>query len=211
VKKPKPYLIGITGGSGSGKTSFIKALRDRFTPQDLCIISQDDFYRPRNDQARDAEGVINFDLPSSLDLKNFSDSVNGLIQGKSITRIEYTFNNKKKKPGKIVFQPAPVIIIEGLFVFHIPQLKSKLDLKIYIEAKENLKVIRRIKRDQIERNYPLDDVLYRYEKHVLPAFERFILPHKDDVDLIINNNTTFIPALNMLSGFINQLILKPDK
>lgn len=211
MKKPKPFLIGITGGSGSGKTSFIKALRDRFSIAELCIISQDDFYRPRDDQDKDAEGVINFDLPTSLDLKKFSSSVKSLTEGKTITLQEYTFNNKSKKPGMITFHPAPVIIIEGLFVFHIPQVKSKLDLKIYIEAKENLKVIRRIKRDQLERNYPLEDVLYRYEKHVLPAFERFIFPHKDDVDLIINNNKTFTPALNMLCGYINQLILKPGK
>ena len=106
----------------------------------------------------------------------------------------------------ITFVPAPVIIIEGLFIFHIPSVKSMLDLKIYIEAKENLKVIRRIRRDQIERNYPLDDVLYRYEKHVLPAFERFILPHKDDVDLVINNNQSFKPAMRVLKGYIDQII-----
>jgi uridine kinase len=85
-------------------------------------------------------------------------------------------------------------------------IRKMLDLKIYIEAKENLKVIRRIKRDQIERNYPLEDVLYRYEKHVLPAFERYILPHKDEVDIIVNNNDSFKPALAMISGYIDHLL-----
>ena len=206
--KTRPVLIGITGGSGSGKTTFIRELRSLYAPEEVCIISQDDFYHPRQEQKKDREGVINFDLPSSVDLKKFAESIRALIKGKTITLQEYNFNNQAKYPRTLRFLPAPVIVVEGLFIFHIPALKSMLDLKIYIEAKENLKVIRRIKRDQVERNYPLDDVLYRYEKHVLPAFERFILPHKDDVDLIINNNTSFSPALKVLQGYINQTIHK---
>lgn len=209
--KKRPVLIGITGGSGSGKTTFIKELRSLYTPEEVCIISQDDFYHPRQEQKKDREGVINFDLPSSVDLKKFAESIRSLIKGRAIALQEYNFNNKAQKPRTLHFLPAPVIVVEGLFIFHIPALKSMLDLKIYIEAKENLKVIRRIKRDQVERNYPLDDVLYRYEKHVLPAFERFILPHKDDVDLIINNNTSFSPALKVLQGYINQTIQKNPK
>jgi uridine kinase len=209
--KNKAVLIGITGGSGSGKTTFIKELRSMYSPEQVCIISQDDFYHPRETQKKDKQGVINFDLPTSVDLKKFATSVRSLMRGQSITLNEYTFNNKLRKPRTFTFVPAPVIIIEGLFIFHIPAIKSLLDLKIYIEAKENLKVIRRIRRDQIERNYPLDDVLYRYEKHVLPAFERFILPHKDDVDLVINNNQSFKPAMRVIKGFIDQIInqIKP--
>jgi uridine kinase len=204
--KNKAVLIGITGGSGSGKTTFIKELRSMYNPEQVCIISQDDFYHPRETQKKDKQGVINFDLPTSVDLKKFARSIRSLMRGQSIALKEYTFNNKLHKPKMITFVPAPVIIIEGLFIFHIPAIKSLLDLKIYIEAKENLKVIRRIRRDQIERNYPLDDVLYRYEKHVLPAFERFILPHKDEVDLVINNNQSFKPAMRVLKGFIDQII-----
>jgi len=208
--KNKAVLIGITGGSGSGKTTFIKELRAMYSPEQVCIISQDDFYHPRETQKKDKQGVINFDLPTSVDLKKFAESIRSLMRGQGISLKEYTFNNKFRKPKMITFVPAPVIIIEGLFIFHIPALKSMLDLKIYIEAKENLKVIRRIRRDQIERNYPLDDVLYRYEKHVLPAFERFILPHKDDVDLIINNNQSFKPAMRVLKGYIDQIIQKTN-
>ena len=169
-----------------------------YSPEQVCIISQDDFYHPRETQKKDKQGDINFDLPSSVDLKKFAESIRLLMRGQSISLKEYTFNNKLHKPKMITFVPAPVIIIEGLFIFHIPSVKSMLDLKIYIEAKENLKVIRRIRRDQIERNYPLDDVL--------PAFERFILPHKDDVDLVINNNQSFKPAMRVLKGYIDQII-----
>ena len=150
--------------------------------------------------------MVNFDLPTSLDLKKFANSVKDLTLGHTINLEEYTFNNKKIKPKILTFYSAPIIIVEGLFVFSVPMIRKMLDLKIYIEAKENLKVIRRIKRDQIERNYPLEDVLYRYEKHVLPAFERYILPHKDEVDIIVNNNDSFKPALAMISGYIDHLL-----
>ena len=206
MKKRRPFLIGITGGSCSGKTSFIKELRSKYNNQQVCIISQDDFYHPRQHQKKDEQGVVNFDLPTSLDLKKFANSVKDLTLGHTINLEEYTFNNKKIKPKILTFYSAPIIIVEGLFVFSVPMIRKMLDLKIYIEAKENLKVIRRIKRDQIERNYPLEDVLYRYEKHVLPAFERYILPHKDEVDIIVNNNDSFKPALAMISGYIDHLL-----
>ena len=82
-----------------------------------------------------------------------------------------------------------------------------MDLKVFLHAKENLKVIRRIKRDRVERNYPLDDVLYRYENHVLPTFEKYILPYKEDADLVINNNTAFAGGLAVLEGFIKSRLM----
>ena len=208
VKKKRPFLIGVTGGSGSGKTSFIHALRNRYTTDEVCIISQDDFYRPLHEQTNDDKGIVNYDLPEAIDLKKFTATIKRLIKGQDVTMQEYTFNNKFKKPKQLTFIAAPVIVVEGLFVYHHPTLKSLLDLKIYIEAKENLKVIRRIRRDQIERNLPLDMVLYQYENHVLPAFENFILPHKDEVDIIINNNKSFDPSLHLMTGFIDHQLHK---
>ena len=98
MKKRRPFLIGITGGSGSGKTSFIKELRSKYNNQQVCIISQDDFYHPRQHQKKDEQGVVNFDLPTSLDLKKFANSVKDLTLGHTINLEEYTFNNKKIKP-----------------------------------------------------------------------------------------------------------------
>ncbi|MBR9921725.1 MAG: uridine kinase [Bacteroidetes bacterium] len=196
------YLIGITGGSGSGKTSLIRDLHERFGKSDLCIVSQDDYYRPREEQILDPKGIRNFDLPGSIDHQAFLKDIKRLLKGETITRQEYTFNNEKAKPGVVTFEPAPVIILEGLFVFYLEDICDLLNLKIFVHAKENLKVIRRIKRDQIERNYPLEDVLYRYEQHVLPTFEQYILPFREDADIVINNNHSYNAALEMLSGFI---------
>jgi uridine kinase len=200
----RPFLIGITGGSGSGKTSFIRAIRKAFSLEELCIVSQDDFYRPREEQQTDPSGVKNFDLPRSIDKKAFLKDIHALIEGEVVTRTEYTFNNEKATPAVLTFHPAPVIIVEGIFVFHFKKIRKLLDLKVFLHAKENLKVIRRIKRDQVERNYPIEDVLYRYEHHVLPTFERYIQPYMDEADLIINNNKNFELGLEVVSSFIRQ-------
>ncbi len=200
----EPYIIGITGGSGSGKTSFIKAIRAAFSTEELCVVSQDDYYFPREKQEQDAEGIHNFDLPTSIDLPAFIADVKSLIAGKVVERQEYTFNNKNAVPKLLHFYPAPVIIVEGLFIFHSQEMKDLMHLKVFFHAKENLKVIRRIKRDKIERNYPLDDVLYRYQKHVLPAFEQYIEPYREEADLVINNNAHFNNGLDVLKGFIQS-------
>ncbi len=198
------YIIGITGGSGSGKTTFIQQLKEKFTPEQLCIVSQDDYYKSREEQVTDGEGVKNFDLPESIDSTSFFNDLKLLIKGQEITREEYTFNNELATPKLLTFKPAPIIIVEGIFVFHFKEIFNLFNLKIFLDAKENLKVIRRIKRDRVERNYPLDDVLYRYENHVLPTFERYILPYKHKADIIINNNTNFDKGLNVVVGFIND-------
>lgn len=200
----KPFIIGITGGSGSGKTTFIKELKQRFTKEELCVVSQDDYYRPRNEQYTDHNGIKNFDLPASIDKRAFAKDLKKLIAGEVVTRQEYVFNNELATPRTLTFRPAPIIIVEGIFVFHFKKIRRLLDLKVFLHAKENLKVIRRIKRDQVERNYPIEDVLYRYEHHVLPTFEKYIQPYLDDADLVVNNNAHFQMGLEVIYGFIQQ-------
>ncbi|MEL6636799.1 MAG: uridine kinase [Bacteroidota bacterium] len=200
----KPLLIGITGGSGSGKTSFIQALRTAFSLEALCVISQDDYYRPREEQAVDERGVENFDRPQAIDKKAFVADIQKLIRGEGFKRPEYTFNNLTATPAMLHFEPAPIIIVEGLFIFHYKKVRPLLDLKIFLHAKENLKVIRRIKRDRIKRNYPLEDVLYRYEHHVLPAFEKYIQPYAEEADLVVNNNRSFEWGLRVVRGYLRN-------
>lgn len=200
----KPLIIGITGGSGSGKTSFIRQLSQHFPAEQICIISQDDYYQPREMQAKDDQGIYNFDLPKAIDKKAFLKDVEKLIAGEVVTKKEYTFNNEKANPKMLTFKPAPLIIVEGLFVLHFKKIKKLLDLKIFVSAKDNIKVIRRIRRDQVERNYPVEDVLYRYEHHVLPAFEKFVEPYMHDADIVVNNNRSFNMGLQVVCGFLRQ-------
>ena len=206
-----PLVIGITGGSGSGKTSFINRLREKFTEEEICLISQDDYYFPREQQKKDEAGIINFDRPKSIDKEAFKNDIVALINGETIQRPEYTFNNEKVTPKMLTFKPAPILLVEGLFVFHFGKIRNLMDLKVFLHAKENLKVIRRIKRDRIARNYPLDDVLYRYQHHVLPAFEKYINPYIEDADVVINNNDNFEMGLKVMNGYLRHHLSKKSK
>jgi len=200
------FIIGVSGGSGSGKTSFIQNLKDHFQANEVCFVSQDDYYKPKEFQVADQAGIANFDLPQAVFRDDLVRDLSLLRSGKYVQREEYTFNNKLANPKYLHFEPAPVLIVEGLFIYHFEEIRQMLNLSLFIQAKENLKVIRRIRRDQTERNYPVDDVLYRYENHVMPAYEKYVLPYVDEVDIVINNNRHFNQALRVVRGFISDYL-----
>ena len=195
---PAPYTIGITGGSGSGKTYFIKALSEHFKPDEVCLISQDHYYKPRDTQQTDERGVKNFDLPESIERGQLLEDILKLKKGESLFKKEYAFNTPNVKLNTLEFKPAPILIVEGLFVQYFEEIEQELDLKIFIEAKDYLKLSRRIRRDNEERGYDLDDVLYRYHHHVMPVYESLIEPLKHKADFIIPNNQHFEQALDIL-------------
>lgn len=194
----KPYTIGITGGSGSGKTFFLKKLSEQFSDEEICLISQDNYYHPRERQQEDERGVKNFDLPEAIDHEQFHQDILQLKNGEVLRKTEYTFNNPGATPQTLVFKPAPVLIIEGLFIQYFPEIEQELDLKVFIEAKDHVKLSRRIRRDSEERGYDLDDVLYRYHYHVMPVYESLIEPLKHNADIVIPNNSHFHRALEVL-------------
>jgi uridine kinase len=195
---PAPYTIGITGGSGSGKTYFIKALSGHFQSDEVCLISQDHYYKPRDTQQKDEKGVTNFDLPDAIERSQFHEDILKLKRGESIFKKEYAFNAPNVKLETLEFRPAPILIVEGLFVQYFQEIEQELDLKIFIEAKDYLKLSRRIRRDNEERGYDLDDVLYRYHHHVMPVYESLIEPLKHNADFIVPNNQHFERALDVL-------------
>ncbi len=198
------YIIGIAGGSGSGKTSFVNALKKQISNNVLCFISLDDYYLPREEQHTDANGIKNFDLPSSIRYKELLEDIETLRRGDVVTKRKYTFNNASAHTESIELNPSPVIIIEGLFIYHYEELKEYFDLKIFIDARDELKLIRRINRDEKERNYPYEDVVYRYEHHVMPSYRDYIGKYKDEADLVINNNQSFDKGLKVVSAFLSH-------
>lgn len=205
----QPYIVGITGGSASGKTLLLSELKKAFDEKDLCVVSQDNYYRPREEQPRDEEGIKNFDTPESIDHVAFANDVAMLKRGETVTRQEYTFNNPDKTPAMLTFAPAPIIVVEGIFVFYLKEVVEQLDLKVFVDAKDFLMLKRRIIRDATERGYDLEDVLYRFDKHVMPTYRKYIKPSKMDADIIIpNNNNSFKNGLGVLTGYLKGKIEK---
>lgn len=202
----KPFTVGITGGSGSGKTYFLQGLSSHFSSDELCLISQDNYYKDREFQPVDENGVKNFDLPQAIDHEAFRDDLAKLKTGQDVIKKEYTFNNPAAESKMLTFKATPIIVVEGLFVQYFDEIASQIDLKIFIEAKDHVKLGRRIKRDQIERGYDLDDVLYRYQQHVMPVYESLIDPLKYNADLVIPNNHHFTKALDVLVVYLRTLL-----
>jgi len=195
-------VIGISGGSGSGKTCFVRDLTARFDKGEVCFLHQDNYYKPIEEQKQDKEGIENFDLPGSIYLDKFADDIAKLKRGETLTLEEYTFNNDVAEASEFEVKPAKVIIAEGLFLFHHEAIRKLLDLSIIIHADDSNRIIRRIKRDRNERNYPVEDVMYRYEHHVMPSYRRYIQPYISEVDIVINNNKSYKRSLDVLSAFI---------
>ncbi|MEM9981265.1 MAG: uridine kinase [Bacteroidota bacterium] len=207
----KPYIVGITGGSASGKTSFLKKLLASFQESEVCLVSQDNYYKPRHQQPIDENGIENFDTPASIDFQKYATDLNRLKQGETVLLPEYTYNNPRTVAKTLAFKPAPIIVVEGIFVFYYTEIAQQLDLKIFIDAKEHIKLKRRIIRDKEERGYDLEDVLYRYERHVAPTYEKYIEPFKHNADLIVPNNVGFEKSLDIIVHYLRNKILSPNR
>ncbi|HJP62509.1 MAG TPA: hypothetical protein VJ844_03665 [Mucilaginibacter sp.] len=201
----KPFIIGIAGGSGSGKTFFLKCFLEHFTPDEVCLVSQDDYYHPVADGMTAEENKLyNFDIPETIDNDHFLADINKLVAGETIYKKEYTFNNPTAVPKIMEIKPAPILIVEGLFIFHFKRIAEKLDLKIFIEAEEDVALKRRIKRDFEERGYSHDDVLYKWNNHVVPAYNEFLLPYRDECHQIIVNNTQKADEIILVTEAISK-------
>lgn len=192
------YLVGVVGGSGSGKTTLVRALRDLLPSESVCIVSQDDYYLPLECQEKDTNGRVNFDLPTALDLDLLADDLRSLAQGEPIYRKEYTFEKPDAEPRWMEIRPARVILVEGLFLLQHPGLRGLFDLKVFVEASEEVQLDRRTARDGSERGYTMAEVLYQWENHVMPAYREHLLPYRSHCDLHVVNESTFERALGVL-------------
>lgn len=182
--------MGIAGGSGSGKTFFLKCFLEHFSADEVSLVSQDDYYFPvAHNMTKEENKHYNFDLPSTIDHDHFEADIESLMSGQTIVKKEYTFNNAEAIPKMLKIKPAPIIIVEGLFILHFKKISETLDLKIFIEADDDIALQRRLKRDLIERGYSHDDVMFKWVNHVVPAYQEFLLPYRDECDKIIVNNT----------------------
>jgi uridine kinase len=209
----KPYIIGVAGGSGSGKTFFLKCFLHHFSSDEVCLISQDDYYKPKETQQIDENGWINFDLPDGIDDIKLLNDIKLLIDGKSIEKMEYTFNVNEDNARLLNITTAPIIIVEGLFVFHYPEIASLFDMKIFMDADEEITLNRRISRDEMERGYSRDMVMYQWVNHVMPAYKQYLLPYKESCQKVIMNNKhvadDIISISKEISDELKETVLMP--
>ena len=202
----RPYIVGIAGGSASGKTSFLRDLCNYFPAGSVSILSQDNYYLPRERQPCNESGEINFDLPSSIHREDFANDLQKLMSGQTVERSEYGFNNPEHHAKKVLIHPAPIIIMEGLFVFYYEEIRKLLDLKVYIEVREEVKLKRRILRDALERGYSESAVRHQWQNHVMPSYKKFLRPYRDTADIIITNNTHYQKGLLVLNNHLKAML-----
>ena len=205
----KPYLIGISGGSGSGKTFFLNSFLSHFNKSDICLISQDDYYLPAGDLTPEGNKLYNFDIPSSFDEQHFTEDIRKILNGETIYKKEYTFNNKNAGPPKMQeIKPAPIIIVEGLFVLHFAEIAELIDMKIFIDSDAEIALQRRLKRDLEERGWDLDNVMYKWVNHILPAYQTYLRPYRDTADKVIINNTNVPDDILLITAAISKDLKK---
>lgn len=205
----KPFVIGIAGGSGSGKTFFLKCFLSYFSDNQICLVSQDDYYKPLNEQPVDENGWVNFDLPQCIDDQKLLDDLNTLLQGGTIRKKEYTFNVAADKAKMLTIRSAPIVIVEGLFIFHFSKIAALFDMRIFMDAEEEITLSRRIKRDTAERGYTQDMIMYQWVNHVLPAYNAYLLPYKGTAHKVILNNTHVADdIISVTESLSNELKIK---
>lgn len=184
----KPFIIGIAGGSGSGKTFFLNCFLHHFKQDEVTLVSQDDYYIPAGDMTQEENKLYNFDLPSTIDSQQFLKDIQQLLAGEVVYKKEYNFNNPLAIVKILEIKSAPIIIVEGLFILHFQEIAALLDHMIFVDADEQVALDRRVKRDGLERGYPEEDVIYKWHNHVLPAYKEYLLPYKSNCHKIVVNN-----------------------
>ncbi len=181
-------IIGVCGGSGSGKTTLLNRLKEHFKDKNPALFIMDNYYRPITEQQKDKNGIYNFDLPTALNKEQLIKDFLDLKSGKKISVKEYHFNTPPERHVWIPVEPSEIIIIEGLFVLHYPEIRQQLDFSVFIEVDLNVQLDRRLYRDQETRGYSREDIIYQWDNHVLPCYEKYLLPYKETTDFIFHND-----------------------
>ena len=200
-----PIIIGIAGGTGSGKTTVVNNILRSLNAEEVLVISQDNYYKDNKDLSFEEREKTNFDHPRSIDFELLTEHVLNLKAGNCIEQPVYSFITHSRKAETILTRPKNVIIVEGILVLTNPALRELFDVKIFVHADADERLIRRIRRDIQERGRDLDEVLGRYQKTLKPMHEQFIEPSKSHADIIVPNmKKKNEVAIKLLSTLIND-------
>lgn len=199
-------IIGIAGGTGSGKTTVVHQIMNELPETEVGIISQDHYYRETSDLSLDERTKINFDHPRSIDFELLVQHLKDLKEGKPVDQPVYSFVKHNRTGDTIHTHPRKVMIVEGILILTNPELRDMFDIKIYVHADSDERLIRRLKRDIAERGRDMEEVLSRYQTTLKPMHEQFIEPTKAHADIIIPNDKYNTVAIDVVRAVINQRI-----
>ncbi|RZJ56359.1 MAG: uridine kinase [Flavobacterium sp.] len=200
-------IIGIAGGTGSGKTTVVHQIMNELPLTEVGIISQDSYYRENSNLSYEERSRINFDHPRAIDFELLVEHLKDLKAGKTIEQPVYSFVTHNRTDDTINTHPRKVMIVEGILILSNPQLRDMFDIKIFVHADSDERLIRRLKRDIAERGRDMDEVLNRYQNTLKPMHEQFIEPTKAHADIIIPNDKYNTVAIDVVRAVINQRIL----
>ncbi|MDX1277387.1 uridine kinase [Oceanihabitans sediminis] len=199
-------IIGIAGGTGCGKTTVVDQILNQLPEGEVGIISQDSYYQDTTHLSYDERVKINFDHPRSIDFELLVDHLKELKNGNPIEQPVYSFVKHNRTGDTIKTLPRKVMIVEGILILTNPELRDMFDIKIFVHADSDERLIRRLKRDIAERGRDINEVLTRYQNTLKPMHQQFIEPMKEYADIIIPNNKYNTVAVDIVKTIINEKI-----
>ena len=202
----KPYIIGVAGGSGSGKSTFAQRLKEAF-PDQVSLISCDNYYLPHDDLSLEERANLNYDAPYALEFDLMVRHLEQLKNGQSAQCPVYDFTRHTRSDAVTEIRPRPIILIAGILIFHDPALRACMDLKIYVETDADERILRRARRDMRERGRDLDSVIHQYLSTVKPMHNTYVEPTKVFADIILNggkNEQAFILVKTQIDQLLRQ-------
>lgn len=197
-------IIGIAGGTGSGKTTVVNQIIEELPKDEVCVISQDSYYKDTSHLLFDERTKINFDHPKAIDFDLLVEHLKELKKGNPIEQPIYSFVEHNRTDETITTYPKKVIIVEGILILTHADIRELFDIKLYVHADSDERLIRRLRRDMAERGRDLEEVLTRYQTTLKPMHQQFIEPTKEYADIIIPNNRYNLVAVDLIRKIINQ-------
>jgi uridine kinase len=201
----RPYLIGVAGGSNSGKTTIAERLADLIGIDDLSLIRLDSYYISRPEDPIEVRAGANYDHPDAFDWDLLNDHIEALTAGASVEVPVYDYTNHERSDQNMIVTAGKVVVVEGILVLWEPRLRERFDLKIFVDTPADLRVIRRLRRDVAERGRTPESIVDQYLATVRPAHELFIEPSKRYADVIVPEGGLNRPALEVLLARVREL------
>lgn len=202
----RPILLGICGGTGSGKSTVAKSIFESLPKTNIAIIEQDAYYRDQSNLSYEERIKTNYDHPLAFDTDLLIEHLKALLNNETIEKPEYNFSTHTRETETTTIEPKDIIILEGIMILEDERLRDLMDIKIFVDTDADIRVIRRITRDIQERGRTLDSVIHQYTKTVKPAHEQFIEPTKKYADIIIPEGGYNKVAIDIMTSKVQSII-----